>query len=321
MKIRGTMRSLRSDAGEHCGLIATTGTGFHVCCVLTLLGLISACAPTVPREQLQRVSTAYDAVTMASGNLLTELSVAERRNFIEDLPDNRSLREQNLVVPLQFNAKDAGYYGTMGDPVLTASLRRGLRVTGGYFKLLTILAEGQGIDQAQAQISALASSVGAIAALGTGGAAAPIVGVVVSGLQPLVRRWAEAKDVAELRRLVLEGAPKVDELLEQLQASSNSIYRTLISQPSNAAEGPLRTDKAARRAVLLTMSVDVAMVANFVNLVTALREALAALVSAVREPGSGVTLEALSASSNELLVQAQTAVRSVEIIRASGGMQ
>jgi hypothetical protein len=222
------------------------------------------------------------------------------------------------VVPLQFDAQDAGYYGTVGDPVLTASIRRGLRVTGDYFKLLTILANGQGIDQAQAQISALVNSIGGIAALGTGGAAAPIIGVVVNGLQPLVRQWAEAKDMAELRRLVLEGAPKIDELLQQLEKSSSSIYRTLISQPRSAA---LRTDdKVARRSAILTISVDVAMVANFTNLIGALREALAALVGVVREPESGVTLEALSASSNELLVQAQAAVRTVEIIRARGGM-
>jgi hypothetical protein len=290
-------------------------TVFYISCALVLLG---ACAPTVPRAQLQQASTAYDAVAAASGNLLTELAVAERRNFMQDLPDNRSLQEGDVVVPLQFDAQDAGYYGTVGDPVLTASVRRGLRVTGDYFKLLTILANGQGIDQALAQISALANSIGGIAALGTGGTAAPIIGVVVNGLQPLVRQWAEAKDMAELRRLVLEGAPKIDELLQQLEKSSSSIYRTLISQPRSTA---LRTDdKIARRSAILTISADVAMVANFVNLIGALREALAALIDVVRDPASGATLEALSASSNELLVQAQAAVRTVEIIRARGGM-
>jgi hypothetical protein len=257
-------------------------------------------------------------VLAASGPLLSELSTAERRNFMARWTDRDSLRDDDLVVSIAFNPARSSYYGTIGDPALTASIRHGLRVTGEYFKLLTVLAEGKNIDDAEAQVGLLATSLSGLAAIATGGTAAPLFGAV-QALEPLVRQWAESRNMDELRRLVLDGAPKVDALLAELQAASSEMHESLIALPSKNAEGRLFDNKAARRAALMQIREANVAVANYVQLLGGLREALAALVAAVRAPGSSSALASLSNTSANLLIQAQASARAVEILRASQG--
>lgn len=283
-----------------------------------IVATLAACAPTVPREALQSANVSYQAVVEASGPLLSELSVAERRNFAARWTEADSLRDGDLVVSTAFNPERASLYGTIGDPVLTAAVRRGLRVTGDYFRLLTVLADGTSIDAAQAQVGLLATSLTGLAAVATGGAAAPLAGAVPA-LQSLVRRWAESRNADELRRLVLDGAPEVDALLAELQAASGAMHATLIGLPAKAAEGALFDNKVARRAALMQIREANVAVANYVQLLGGLREELGTLVNAVRNPGSEMALASLSRSSANLLVQTQAAARVVEILRASGG--
>jgi hypothetical protein len=120
------------------------------------------------------------------------------------------------VVPQKFDPELAAYFSILGDPVLTASLRRGLRAVGDYFQLLTVLAEGRNIEEAKAQITAIAGSVAGLATLATAGAAAPLAGIV-GELGPLIEQWATARNAEELRRLVVQGEPKVDALLVTMQ--------------------------------------------------------------------------------------------------------
>ena len=292
---------------------------------LLLLTALVSCAPSVPREALQTANTAYDAVATASEPLLRDLSAAERRNFLRakaasDPSKMIRTEEGDIVVPATFERKDAAYYATAGDPILTDATRQGLNTVGAYFKLLTILAEGNNIADAQAQITTIGKSVSGLVALANPAAAAPI-GPVIDALQIAVRQWAEAKNAEELRRLVLEGAPKVDALLVGLQSASDSMYETLIAQPSADATGPLLKNKPARRAVILQIRDENVAVANFVQLLQSLRGALAALVDAVRNPGSQMALASLSAKSNDLLVDAKAAMRVAEIIRSGGRSQ
>jgi len=283
-----------------------------------LLLALGACAPTVPREALQRSAAAHQAVVVASAPLLTSLAAAERRNFLgQERSESEVLREGNDAVVIAFAPADAGVRSSIGDPPLAGAVRQGLTVVGDYLDLLVLLADGGNIAEAQAQISVLTDSIAGIAALATGGAALPLV-PVVEALQPLIENLARQRNAEELRRLVLDGAPRVDALLAQMEVSSSAIYESLVTGPSNEAEGRAFGDAAARRAIIAEMRAHEIAVGDFVWLVRSLRRELSRLAAAVRHPDSAVALGALGESSSRLLVDARAVARAAEILRASG---
>ena len=76
--------------------------------------LLAACAPSVPRDQLQRANAGYQVVMAASGPLLSDLAIAERRNFAARASDADSLRDDDLVAFVTFEPGRASYYGAIG---------------------------------------------------------------------------------------------------------------------------------------------------------------------------------------------------------------
>lgn len=215
-------------------------------------------------------------------------------------------------MPQKFDPELAAYFSILGDPVLTASLRRGLRAVGDYFQLLTVLAEGRNIEEAKAQITAIAGSVAGLATLATAGAAAPLAGIV-GELGPLIEQWAMARNAEELRRLVVQGEPKVDALLVTMQKASGEMYETL--QRESVRTFRTADEASARRNAILRIAGDNAAVADYVVLLGGLRDALSALAAAVRSPDSPLALAALSRSADTLLIDAQAASRAIALIR------
>lgn len=279
--------------------------------------LTLGCAANVPRQELQQATSAYEAVAASSEPLLVELAAAERRNYLDGLEPAEVLRQEDVVVPRDFHPARAAYFSMIGEPALTAAVRRGLGVTGDYFRTLSFLAEGGDLETAKTQLRVLSRSVAALATAATSGAAAPM-GAAALALEPLVDRWARAESAAELRRLVAEGAPKLDELLARMQDASTAMYRTLRTAPQNAAEGALLENPGARRAALLQIAEYNVMVSNFVQLLGGLRDATRSLAAAALAPDSGVTLASLAAASQSLLIDAQVASRAIAVVRTRG---
>lgn len=290
---------------------------FRISASTLALLLTLGCAANVPRQELQQATSAYEAVAASSEPLLVELAAAERRNYVDGLEPADVLRQEDVVVPRRFHPARAAYFSVIGEPALTAAVRRGLGVTGAYFRTLSVLAEGGDLEAAKAQLRVLSHSVAALATTATGGAAAPM-GVAALALEPLVDRWALAESAAELRRLVAEGAPKLDELLAGMQEASAAMYRTLKTAPENAAEGALLENPGARRAALLQIAEYNVMVSNYVQLLGGLRDATRSLAAAALAPDSGVTLASLAATSQSLLTDAQVASRAIAVVRARG---
>lgn len=279
-----------------------------------LLGM-AGCGPSIPRDQVQRANAAYEAVAARSEPVLTELSIAERRTFVRTLASGGAPRDGDIVIPPTFDPKSAVYFSTIGDPVLTTSLRRALGIVGDYFKLLAALAEGRNIDEAKAQINALAGSVAGVITVATGGAGLPIV-AIADKLAPLIERWAEAKDAEELRRLVLEGEPIVKSLIVSLQSASSTMYETLTREPMRAVRTTLADNAAARHTAFVQMAESNTSLADYVVLLGKLNDTLSALAAAVRSPGSPLALSSLAASADSVLIQARAASGAIALIKA-----
>lgn len=283
--------------------------------VLWLLLALAACGPSVPREQVQRANAAYEAVAGRSDAMLANLSVAERRTYLRTLAATGAPREGDIVVPTVFDPTNAAYFSSVGDPVLTASLRRGMGLVGDYFKLLVMLAEGRPIEEAKGQVNALAGSVAGLITVATGGAALPLA-ALARQLGPLIDGWGRAQNAEELRRLVLEGEPIVREQIAAMQAASTTVYETLTREPMRAVRTTLADNEAARRAAFAQMAEAQVLVADYVVLLDKLAQTLTALAAAVRNPGSPPTLASLAASADSALIQARAAEGAIAILKA-----
>jgi len=299
--------------------------------VCALAAFLFGCAtPVLPVAEVRQANAAYDALVAAGTPLLDELAVAERQAAATAAQDaSRTLTEGDVTVFLSFDAKDAASFASIGEPVGAAAQRRGLRLVGAYFDVLEVLAEGRNIDEAKSRLQGVASSMAGLAALATGGAAgtagaagalreasSALVRPLLTALGPLITNAAQAENAAELRRLVLEGAKPVDELIARLIDSTPQIYGVLILGPEAAATGPLLENSAARRAELQKIAGYHVAVANYTMLLTQLRVTLQALVSAVQSPNP-VTLSSVAVTANELLLQAEAVRRAYAIFRSS----
>ena len=281
----------------------------------TLLLGMEGCAPSIPHDQVQRANAAYEAVSARSESMLIELSIAERRTYIRTLANGGAPRDGDIIIPTTFDPKTAAYFSTIGDPVLTTSVRRSLGIVGDYFKLLATLADGRNVDEAKAQINSLAASVAGVVTLATGGTALPIV-AIADKLTPLIEQWAEAKDAEELRRLVLEGEPIVKSLIASLQSASVTMYETLTRESMRAVRTTLADNPAARHTAFVQMAESNILVADYVVLLGKLSDTLSALASAVRSPESPLALSSLAASADSVLIQARAASGAIALIKA-----
>jgi hypothetical protein len=257
--------------------------------------------------------------------MLVDLAVAERRLFLR-LPDEKlrtlktgpvSVRRAGGVVvpePGSFDPRLVAYFTSLEDPALTAAIRRALAATGSYFRTLTVLAEGGNIAEAKANLGVLGQSVSGLASLAN--VSGLPIGAAVNALQEAVELWLRAENTEELKRLVLDGEPKLDELLAKLQESGGTVYGTLASGPDRAfAESENETEK---RVLVAEMAEANLKVSNYVRLLGGLREAMRTLADAVRSGGSSASLASLSASSEMLLSDAMAASRAVAMFRARG---
>jgi hypothetical protein len=290
-------------------------TIFSLCSVAALL---TACATALPVQEVRQVSAAYNAAAGAAAPLLDELAIAERRAELRAPPDEaRAFSAGELTVFFNFDPRAAASLASIGDPARTAAQRRGLKVVGAYIDILESLAEGRNIEETKARIQTLASNVAALAAVATGGTAV-VVAPFISALGPILDAAGKAANAEELRRLALEGAQPVDDLIGRLIASTKDIYTVLIDEPRRAATITFSQNKPAQYGELLKIKAVQVGLANYVVLLEQLRLTFAALVNVVRTP-SAITLSSLTASTNEVLLQAESARRAYAILRHAPG--
>jgi hypothetical protein len=101
---------------------------------------------------------------------------------------------------------------------------------GDYSEVLLILAEGRNLDEASAQVQALGQNIAALISVASGpGAAAGLTGVL-GALDPIIRDAAQRRNLDEMKRLVLSGAPLLKKLIETLRAAAPEVFNTLIFQ-------------------------------------------------------------------------------------------
>jgi hypothetical protein len=125
-------------------------------------------------------------------------------------------------------------FPNFGDPPATQAFRHGVRLIGDYSEVLLILAEGRNLDETSAQVQALGQNIAALLSVASGPGAAAGLTTALGALDPIIRDAAQRRNVDEMKRLVLSGAPQMKKLIESLRGAAPEIFSTLIFQSVKA---------------------------------------------------------------------------------------
>jgi hypothetical protein len=127
---------------------------------------------------------------------------------------------------------DAPYFAMAGDPPATRAFRRAVSLLGEYIDVLLILAEGRNLDEPSAQVQTLGGRIAALIALapGAGTMGAGLTGAL-GALAPVIRDAAQARNIEEMKRLVVDGAPQAKQLIVSLRKAAPEFFSTITSHP------------------------------------------------------------------------------------------
>lgn len=292
--------------------------------------VLAGCATTpAPVEQIKYFSQAFVAVNAIGQPLLDDLALAERALGrraaqrraaaapVEGGPPCSSRDAPWVVSPFDatlgfidgFCLEDVGYFAELGDPRATAELRGGLRVIERYAEVLSALAEGRNVEQALGEINALQQEVSGLLAL-TGTQAA--LGPALAALHPLLEDAARQANAAEARRLILDGAPIVSELIKALREAVPAMFKVLVAGPRRALDVA-----ATSRAAVEQVEARRQVVSRYVVLLDRLQEAWDATVAAAHHPG-GARLADLVARTAAIRADAEAVRRGMALLRSGG---
>ena len=105
---------------------------------------------------------------------------------------------------------------------------------GDYVELLLTLAEGRNLADTSGHVQAFAQNVFALTSLASGPGAAAGLTSVLGALEPIIRNAAQQKDIEEMKRLVLSGAPLLKNSLRPFVKLPLRSSTLLFSTPSEA---------------------------------------------------------------------------------------
>ena len=259
--------------------------------LLIVLLLVCGCA-TGPVEETKAFVAATNTVKSTSDLLWDELNVAERNQHLRIIAKSPSAR-------FSFRLDDAYYFSNIAESPDTAQFRRALAIIHDYSELLRTLVEGTNIDAARGQIEALAANVGVLVG-------SPGISLAVGQLSVVLNQLIAAVNLAEARRLAVDGAPAITELIGSLRAAAPAIFDTLTAD-LRVAGGTESAKKIALQRIV---------VANFVVLLDRLQDTFVRLVRAFERPSNPVTLAALVKASADLEADVKAARQALVRLRS-----
>lgn len=284
--------------------------------------IVSGCASAPPVQQVRAFASASDAFNAASQPLLDEVAVAERERALKLIATPAKDTKNVIDVPLPGGATrrllldlpvdEVLAISTVGDPPATAVFRRGVGTIKRYANVLIILAENQNVDAARAELGILAANLAGVAALVPGAAGAPaLAGPLLAALQPLIDGAARAQNAAELKRLVIEAAPKVKELNEALRMGAEPLFHTIAS-----GQRQIIVDGGDAQAAIVRIQAYRVAFANWLKLLGLVDQATDQLVAAVSSPGNTASLASLVELSTNITTYAEGARRALAVFRS-----
>lgn len=274
---------------------------------LAMLMLGSACAQ-LPKPELQAYSAAFEATRSAAEPMLADYAVAERDvrlDVMETDPD----RHFDGFFPT-FHPDDAAALTTVSLPPGAAAIDRSFNAIKAYNDTLVALAENRNIDEARGQVGVIIDNLSGIAPPLAGAAPAvkPVADLLITALSPAI----QADNRAQFKRIVLDGEPHVQALIDTLRDYTPTQYSITTTELRKKA----RLDPPDRDAVVAKINAWQKAFADYVALLDAMKQRLSDLRDAVENPRSAPLLQRAAAGSAELRSFADALRLSLAQVRA-----
>ena len=240
---------------------------------LSLLLLVS-CA-TGPIEETRSFEQSANIVKSASDVLYDQLALAERNTKIRII-------EREPGSAFNFRVDNAYYYSTLGDPPLTSEFRGAISVVGNYAVLMRSLVDGSANQESRVHILAIAKDISALTSQ-------PELSAVAVALTPVIDRLLLVRSQAEAKRIALEGAPIVSELVGALRDATPAMFKLLVVDTARSVG--INSPKIREYKVAL---------ANYVVVLDRLQLSFDGLVEAYTHPSNPASLAALAKATGAL---------------------
>jgi hypothetical protein len=282
------------------------------------------CASQAPVGQLRVFGEAFQAADAAAQPLIDDLALAERqigrsnavaraKGEIQTTGVGCPKTEVNWQLAGEsgfirnFCAPDAIYFATVSEPPATYALRNGMAVIGQYADVLLLMAEGRNIPEAEAQLHALSGNITALIGFIPG--AQPYLVAFDAALQqlkPLIDAAAQRANDKEVKRLLVEGAPHVYELIDAMKDGAKAMFNGLTDEAAKNAILPASLDNPAlAEADIQRIEAYRIGVSNYDVLLDELKSTLESAVQAVQADDPQISVAALASASFRLRTQAE----------------
>ncbi|PVB59516.1 hypothetical protein DCO57_21935 [Labrenzia sp. 011] len=250
--------------------------------------LLAACSNAV--REFQIYSTAFDLQNETAQKVLDKIANAERAHWTVLNNGNDPARA--------FKPNDAAYYVIVGDPPLTASMRKTLAAAKAYNQALAGLANGESVDALMSRTTSIVNDLSAAQSdLSSAAGFAEIVTIpaVVPGYLGTAKQifGTALKGAAResFRANLLRAFPTIKQILVTYRDGTPELYYFVISSP-----------KAVSRQQMLK---DRELFASWVLLIDQTIGAMEVAVKAARNQGSRANIDALADHAIELRILAE----------------
>ena len=282
--------------------------------ILILLSALCAACSSLPRAELQAYRDAFNAAETAAEPMIADYAAAERAQRLAALQNSESGRLFSPENPFfgTFDPRiDPAALSSIGLPPGAQAVNRAFSAIAAYNDTLVALAENRNVAEAQGQIRQIISDVGGV--IPGGEAVTTVAGkfsdVLTNVLAPLVA----IDNRAQFRQRVLDGFDPMVGLVDILVAHSADQYRTTISPYLRQ----IREGRGDRAQAVEKINGWHRVFADYVVLLTGVKEQFRNLRDAVQNPRSAPLLARAAAGSAELRSYADALRRSIGELRTS----
>jgi hypothetical protein len=276
--------------------------------LISLAILASACAQ-LPKPELSAYTAAFEATRNAAEPMIADFAVADRERELRQM---RLQPRYNSEFFTDFRTSDVAALSNISLPPGAAAIDRSFRAITRYNQVLVALAENRNIEEARGQVSQILEDLGGIAPPDAEGLPViePVAQLLVTALSPAI----EADNKEQFKRIVLEGEPQVQQLIDVLRNYTPTQYSITTSGLQRAArQDPPVTD---RQEVVDKINDWHRAFADYVALLDALKQSLAELRSAVEHPKSMPLLQRAAIGASEVRSYADALRLSLAEIRS-----
>ena len=243
--------------------------------LLFLFSVVLSSCVNAPIEETRSFEQSATIVKSASDVLYDQLALAERNTSIRII-------EKEPGSAFNFKVANAYYYSTLGDPPTTSQFRTAIGIIGNYAILMRSLVDGSANEVSRVHILAIAKDLSALSSQ-------PQLRAAAVALTPIIDRLLLVRSQAEAKRIALEGAPVVSDLVGALRDATPAMFKLLLAD--TARNSGINSPKLREYKVALS---------NYVVVLDRLQNSFNNLVEAYRNPSNPATLAALAQATGAL---------------------